>query len=269
MGLPVNLQNKIAIPDSTQKVNAQTQRPLRIMFVSNRLPRPDVGSSNVRVHNIVKLLAEAGHCIEYVHFARDNYDDDYIRQWQNKIAITSLDANATALVNHVYFDAPQPPDILWVTNLWAPSLFERMQEVVYWFRRLFPQTRIVIDTMDYHSKKYLRKYEYSKDKQDKILADQFAVLEEQLYPFGDRVITVTREESRAIASAIKGCNCSIIPNIHQPLLNLLSFDARANIVFIGSMQVNHNLDAVSLVRKRSIPIDSSTAARYRISHHGF
>jgi glycosyltransferase involved in cell wall biosynthesis len=261
MGAPVDFAKKLAIGDELLQDTAgaiqtiaRAEKPLRIMFVSSRLPRPDVGSSNVRVHNIVKILAEAGHAVEYVYFGKDASDEDYIRQWQNQIVFTQLEANATALVNHVHFNGAQRPDILWMTNLWSPSFLQMMQETAYWFRRLFPQVRLIIDTMDYHCKKYLRKYEYSKDEQDKLLAEQFAVLEERLYPFGDRVITVTDEECRSIASAIKGCECSTIPNIHQPLAKLPEFDARRNIVFIGSMRVNHNLDAVRWFVKEVFPL---------------
>jgi glycosyltransferase involved in cell wall biosynthesis len=229
---------------STRHRASGSQTPLRIMVVSNQVPSPDVGSSNVRVHEILKMLAASGHKVELVYFHRTDKTDPYIEQWKGAIKFTQVSNSATSLPNQVYFGASPKPDVLWVTNLWTPEFFARIHQACLWFRRLFPDVRIVIDTMDYHCKKYERKYEYSHDPQDQAKAREFAELEKQFYHVGDCVVTVTTAESRDIAAAMPGCNCTAVPNIHDILPQTPPFAARRDIAFIGSLQINHNLDGV-------------------------
>jgi|GEM_PF-3900470 len=216
---------------------------MRIMVISPRLPRYDVGSSNVRVHHILKLFVEAGHSVELVYYSDTASDARYIKEWQHQLDVTRLPGDGATLIGHVHF-AKRKPDIVWVTNLWDPNSLDSAYRFTKWVKETHPEIRVVIDTMDYHCKKYLRKYETSGNQTDMVLAQEFARLEKLAYPMADRIVTVTADEAENISSAIDGCQCSVIPNIHLPLEETPEFENRQHICFIGSLQINHNADAV-------------------------
>ena len=191
-------------------------KPLRITFVSNRLQGPDQGSSLVRVHNILKLLAAAGHSIDYLYFRKSDIKDKYANQFAGKINFTQLKLSAIDIMNHFNF-AAQKPDCVWFTNLWTPKFLQVVDDVAQWLKQSHPQTHLIVDTMDFHYKKHMRKYEFSHNADDMRIADEFLAIERRLYPLADKVVTVSEEESRDIAKAVPDCDLYVIPNIHTVL----------------------------------------------------
>ncbi|MDO8302977.1 MAG: glycosyltransferase, partial [Sedimentisphaerales bacterium] len=233
-------QNALKIEVSPQSISG---KPLRITFVSNRLPVPDRGSSNVRVNNILKLLVAAGHGIEYLYFGHSNSDKKYIAEFVGQIDFTCLNSSTADLINQFHF-AAQKPDYVWFTNLWTSKFIHAVSDVARWFRQSHPQIRLIVDTMDFHYKKHLRKYEFSQNADDLRIADEFLAIERSLYPLADKVITVTEEERCDIEKAIPDCNFAVIPNIHTMLVHTPPCSQRRNICFIGSLRINHNADAL-------------------------
>jgi glycosyltransferase involved in cell wall biosynthesis len=102
-----------------------------------------------------------------------------------------------------------------------------------------------MDTMDFHFKEFIRKYEYTKDPKDLILANEFLKYEKILYLAADTVVVISENEKRDIQDKIPGINnIQVIPNIHQISISTRPYHKRRNICFVGNFGNKHNVDAV-------------------------
>lgn len=215
----------------------------RIMIICPMLPRPDVGSSNVRVHRILEMLVEAGYGVEVLYFGQHEADRQYIASWGNQIATRHMGPKASELAGYIESAEPRPACI-WMTNIWEPAYCEAMQKVGEWLKQTLPDIALVVDTMDHHAAKHRRQFAYSRSDRDADRTARFETSEAKLYPLADRVITVTEDEKQSIAAAVPGCSLAVIPNIHTMRQDNPGFEARRNICFIGSLGIPHNLDGV-------------------------
>jgi glycosyltransferase involved in cell wall biosynthesis len=256
MTLPANLDSPIAAESGAtpaQPANAPTQYPEplatgktavgRILMICPSLPHPDAASSGNRVHNILKMLVEQGHTVEIIYFKGLEADPAYVESWGDRLTFTHLQEDISIVVGHLNLSRVLP-DCVWMTRLWTPETCEFMHTIACWMKRHIPQVRLVIDTMDYHSKKYMRKFAHSHDEMDRLLAERFKAVERHFYPLADRVVTVTENESNDIAADIPQCSCAVVPNIHDKAAVTGNFESRQHICFIGSLDLNHNADAV-------------------------
>jgi glycosyltransferase involved in cell wall biosynthesis len=98
--------------------------------------------------------------------------------------------------------------------------------------------------MDFHFKKFLRKYQYTKNRDDLKHAHDFLESERILYKAANSVIVVTEQEKYDINREIKGIDSvEIIPNIHEVSDITRPYGKRRNICFVGDFGNKHNVDA--------------------------
>ena len=98
--------------------------------------------------------------------------------------------------------------------------------------------------MDFHAKKFERKFGYSNDPNDLQTSRQFKSVEKSIYPMADCVVTVTKNEAEDILKAIpNSAPIAVVSNIHSVLDKPLPPNARDHICFLGNFNVNHNIDA--------------------------
>lgn len=214
-----------------------------ITFVSTTVPIYDVGSSNVRIFNTLKILIEMGYTIDFVHYKVTEADYKYIEEFNGKIRFSYVPIDFDDMLNHFSRSDVLNTDYLWLTNLWMDRDLQLAETLTDHFRQNNPETKIIADTMDFHYKKYIRKHQVSQKQHDLLSANMFFDLEKSLYSKVDSVLVVTSQEKHDILKHID-CNISVLPNIHEdPCLNV-PFDQRSNICFIGCMRIAHNKDAV-------------------------
>jgi glycosyltransferase involved in cell wall biosynthesis len=221
----------------------QTVDCLPILFICPTLPRPDVGSSNVRVHHILNILTGQGRKVDLIYFGQSADDQRYTDSWADRINIRHMAPKTSEVISLIESSQPRPACV-WMTNLWNPMFCESMYKVAKWLKKTLPGIPLVIDTMDHHAAKFRRQFEHSHSDGDEKIAKMFESVEAMFYPLADRIITVTETESRSISEAVPGCSFSIIPNIHILREGNPGFEARRNICFIGSLKITHNADAV-------------------------
>lgn len=216
---------------------------LKIAFISGTLPRFDIGSSDNRIHHIVKILAREGHKVDYLYYLETPKDEFYKRPYGADMNFVRL---GTAVQDFIsYFEKRDDVDCVWITNIWTAEYARPFIELCEWIRANRPGTKIIIDTMDFHYKKFLRKYEAFKDPQVLACANEFLEVEKKLYPLADEVITVSEPDKNDIHENIRReLNVGVVPNIHQVSASISGFDARKNLCFLGSFGVDHNADAV-------------------------
>ncbi len=238
---------------SVEKLDVNNSPKKHITFVSSTIPFYDVGSSNVRVHQIVKILIEKGYLIDFVYYNVTDCDCKYIEEYDGKVRFSFVPMFENNMLNHFSRADTMNTDCLWMTNLWHKNDLKVAKTLVDHFISVNPSTKIIADTMDFHYKKYLRKYQITGDLADQTLANGLLEYENIIYPQVDTVTVVTQQEKQDINKMID-CNVDIIPNIHEAISYNPDYNQRKNICFIGSMKITHNKDAVIWFISKVLPL---------------
>lgn len=240
--VPDELRSSVDIGELHNSIEANNCKGKKIAMLSDFMPRFDASSSQLRVSHIVKMLAACNYSIEYLYFVTDPKDDYYASEHRGDIRFCYLKSDPINIIQkliHIH------PDILWITNIWTTHYIQILKKIVPYLRENMPSMRIIFDTMDYHAKKYLRKYKASRNIEDLQTAQEFSEGEQFLYPLGNDIITVTEEEKNDIEQNIPNCPLvSVIPNVHIIKLQRNPFEPRNGLVFLGNFAVNHNYDAM-------------------------
>lgn len=159
-----------------------------ILFVSNYVPRFDIASSNLRIHQILKILCSQGHRLTYLHTIQTSHDAKYIQALPD-VHFRHLEMDALHGAEYIQ---TCKADTVWITNLWSLPYVGFVADLS---DRLRAAGQVMFaDTMDFHYKKYLRKYEADGNPDDLQTANSFLSLEKRIYRNSDRIITVTAEE---------------------------------------------------------------------------
>ncbi len=165
-------------------------------------------------------------------------------------AVPTVDGFRDYLLGH----GPGDPPVVWITNLWALDYTSFALQLTQWLRENRPQMRVIIDTMDLHYKKLLRRYQLSGRPQEREMAERFLGLERKLYPLADRVLAVTEVEKCDILAHAGPCRVEVIPNIHPVRPQSPDIHRRRHICFLGAFRIAHNLDAVHWFLKEVYPL---------------
>jgi len=241
--------------DWNQPVVTIATRPLRMTFVNICTPGFDVGSSNLRIYHILKILAAAGHKIDHLYFQLYANDKKYKAAFDCTVNFIKVQQTINSFSDYLYLNEVDMLDCVWITNIWSVDYLNFALQLTKWLKQNRPKTKVVIDTMDFHYKKFKRKFNVLHDYQDLQKAKKFLELEKQLYPIADAVLTVTEVEKSDILGNIgSNCNVSVIPNIHMVLAQSPPLHERKNICFIGSFHIRHNVDAVLWFLREVFPL---------------
>lgn len=242
-------------PDCNQPGAPCIAEPLRITFLNSCTPGFDRGSSNLRIYHILKILADGGHKIDHLYFSQNKDDQRYKSAFAGSVNFISMPADVKSILD--YFQRSKDiskMDCLWITNLWSVDYLNFALHLTRWMSLNQPQTKVIIDTMDFHYKKFMRKFNVSHNDQDLLQARRFLEVEKELYPLADEVLTVTEQDRRDILENIGSRpNVSVIPNIHKIPAQTTPLQQRKHICFIGALHTSHNADAVKWFLKEVFP----------------
>lgn len=226
-------------------------RGLRIALLSQWLPRFDASAAAERVHRIVQILLAFGAEVLYVHWATTNEDEKYRRAMEGvrlHRASRDVDAIAGAIAGF-------RPHVVWLTNVWTPELFQLVGNVGLRLRKHALAPAIVFDTIDFHAKKFQRKFGLSGDPKDAELAERFLRLEREFYPAADRVVVVTDGEREDLRAQIPDAPAvEILPTIHPVAPGGPGFAPRRHFAFLGNFRLDQNVDAVRLFVREVFPL---------------
>ena len=245
----------------------ERKRQLRITFVSDVLPVFDRTSANLRIYKILNILMNAGHNIDYLYFKKTDNDDKYKNAFAGAVNFVCLQPVIDNFINHFRSNVKQKIDYVWITNLWDTDYGRFAIALSKWLKANQSGTQIIVDTMDFHYKKLMRKYNISRDDKDLTQAKLFLEIEKQLYPLADSVLTVTEIEKREILENINSVrNITVIPNIHTILPQPRDFVRRRHICFLGALHIGHNADAVRWFLKEVFPfiVENSPDTQFHI-----
>ncbi len=173
------------------------------------------------------------------------FDLKYIKAFGKTVNICRFPFTVRSLAENI---SRNSFDVLWITEVWSVAKMNQMLQLVLLLRKKKPNLKIVLDTMDFHAKFYLRKYQISNNLEDLNTANNFFAEEQKLYPKVDCLVTVSSEESKNIREKIPDSaplmEIGIINRI-KTTQNFNPFISRKNIVFVGHYRSGlHNVDAV-------------------------
>lgn len=216
--------------------------PPSIAFVSNFLPRHDKTSADLRLYHIIKILLANKCKIEYIYCGKTSDDLKYSNDFLGDITFKYLPLK---LRDFQEIFAKKTYDFMWITNLWRVEYVRFMAKFTTLLKRENPFFKIIIDTMDFHYKEFIRKYDFTKNAKDLDCALEFYKNEKELYRAADQVVVISKKEQENISEKIAGIKSfKIIPNIHEINDFDIPFHQRRNICFTGHFGNKHNIDAV-------------------------
>ncbi len=213
-----------------------------ILFVSTYLPRFDKTAADFRLFNILNILLANKCKIEYIYHANTQCDASYEKALKGDINFTHLPLNQQ---DYNKIIAEKTPEYLWITNIWGINYITFMAQLSESLKKRCPSLKLIIDTMDFHFKEFLRKYEWTKNQDDLTRANEFLRNEEILYEAADTVIVISDKEKRDIQSTIMGAReIEIVPIFLEIFHSTRPYSKRRNICFVGHFGNKHNVDAV-------------------------
>lgn len=237
--VPKDIQERLAKLQNPLSIEGLDLTGLRIAMVNNFLPRHDISSAQLRILELVRILVSAGAEVTFWYFYGSENDEAYAKDLGIQATrIAPEPAQAAAAI------AAAKPQALWLTNLWATAFLQLQTEIMQHLQKLLPQAQMIMDTMDVHSRKYLRKYVLSHEPKDMTTAQEFLALEAKAYPQADAVVVVSPDEKKALMESVPHtAPVTIIPNIHRPVTTITPMAMRKDLVFLGNYDIAHNQDA--------------------------
>jgi glycosyltransferase involved in cell wall biosynthesis len=268
---PVNAEEPLKVQAvGTESAENTMTPPLKIAVVSVQTPAFDAGSSDLRLHHILRILLNRGHRIDYLFPVAGKSDEKYKSVYNNRIDFRKIEKTVESFAEYLMSKANDEPDAVWITNLWNIDYAVFALQIVRWLKQNRPHIRIIVDTMDFHYKKHMRRFELYHDPQDRDKAEHFLTLEKQLYHLADRVLTVTDVEKHDILADAPDARVEVFPNILDILRDGPDLRLRRHICFVGSFNVWHNRDAVIWFLKDIFPMirTQNPDVQFHIIGHG-
>lgn len=225
----------------------------RVCWVSDFLPRHDVSSSGLRVHELVKLIHGLKIEQTYIYFAQSPQDKNYLAGLDKKIRCIFSPFSEAGLTQQI---AKAKPDYLFLTNIWTTEYASMLaHSIIPFIRKFHKKTKIIVDTMDFHAKKHYRAYCSGKDRSELVKSELFMNLESSIYRNADQIVTVSETERTDIMAAISDCMpIRVISNIVYPSDEDIKISDRRHCVFLGNYDVSHNRDAVDWFLREIFPL---------------
>jgi len=237
-------------PGNQKQFNTPRKHDASVIVFDEVLPAPDRDAGSARMFLILQILARQYHTV-FVY--RTKLSDPRYEQslWQEGIETVDLIYYANAL-KHRNFKAAiiSRPDL---THTLLPSL-----------RKLAPQTKIVFDSVDAHSRRLVREYEVSGDDAVKRKADYYHKIEQEVVRGCDIIWCTSTEDEMALTTETTGKSVAIIPTIHPLHDSGKAFAERQNLLFIGNFNHTPNRDAVEFFVEKIFPLIRKTLPEVKL-----
>lgn len=239
------------VPPPSSEASAQRPYPSRIAVVSSRVPHHDRSSADNRIRHLVQMMRTGGTAVLFLHASPGSQTPEYAEGLGAGTALQALPLDARRFQQALTEFAP---DCVWFTNLWHLPYVEMVADLVETLKRN-TSLRCIVDTMDFHYKKYMRKYHRSQLPEDLSTAMHFWRLERRLYASADVAVTVTATDAADIQRAVAACApLQVVPNVHPSVFSTTPWEQRDHVCFLGNFAVNHNRDAAQEFACRVLPI---------------
>jgi len=247
-------------------------RRRRALVASYYLPQPDRDSGGRRLHDLILFLLEAGWDVDFVALHGIDKHAEYAQ---------SLRRQGVA----VHDDSPSDgADGSWVRNDGFAELVGRVSFdlaiLTFWpvaefymplLRKLSPQTRVVVDSVDVHFVRESRRITGDRDAspRERLLDRHYAtdlVSELNVYTAADTVLTVSMAERRLLETVLgDAVTVRDVPDCEDASPSPLPIDERSGLLLLGSYQHPPNVEALEFFCADVLPlIDPALLAKHPV-----
>lgn len=234
-----------------QRTSPGLHKRRSIVVVVPSIPKFDRNSSALRVQCILRAMSSRFSHIHLVHQAISEDDPLYRKSLPKNTDchhIPFRDNNVEAYLKQ------ERPEVLFITELFDLHFIQKCLRITKAVKTSNPECHVVLDTMDCHWKKYVRKALVSHHDSDWATAWRYLELETQLYPKADLLTVVTQDDGADIALSIEqSAPYAVLPNCYLLADQLPDFKQTSGLCFVGPASVNHNLDAMRHLRDTILP----------------
>ncbi len=240
-------------------------RGKRILIIDDLPPLPDRAAGSLRMYHTVKQMLALGYQVTYVHLT------GLALGGSADVHLAELRSAGVELVWFEYerwWDLRDTPSVQPVVERLIASLELPLRKVdlvyiCFWhiaryfmglIRKADPSVPILVDSMDVHFLRELRRAELLKDPKIKEAALQIKKQELAVYAQADAVTTVTEADRAILQKELPAKPIFIMTDVHDPRPLQNPFERRKDFLFVGNFNHNPNEDAVVFFVQRVFPL---------------
>lgn len=228
-----------------------TRKTGKLVVLAPSLPKYDRSSSGLRVAQLVRTLPQFAENLTFLYTAKSEFDPHFKRFLPDGVQYSHVPETPQDIADGL---TALDPDVLIVTDLFDREFIALCSDVLDRIRTQIPGCKIVLDTMDCHWKKYVRKALVSESPSDWQSGLRYMEVEQAIYPKANLLTVVSDADGNDIVQSIPGVpGYSVLPNCYELGQSLPEFEATQGLCFVGSANVNHNLDAMRHFRDDIYP----------------
>ncbi len=220
------------------------------------LPFFDRAAGSQKVFNFLKILKELNYHVTFIA-RNDRYRDIYVPILEQMgVEVYAGDPEAMRGAGALLEGVPQVPyDTIFQRNFDIAIVFfwHLAEHYLTMIRKHSPNTRVVVDTQDFHFLRNLREAESKKS--DELRRDTFdkRKFELAVYRQAERLWTVTEQDKQAIAGYVKNVPIDVMAHIPPQVDEIKSFDETRDLLFVGNFNHGPNIDAILWFCKEVMP----------------
>jgi GT2 family glycosyltransferase/glycosyltransferase involved in cell wall biosynthesis/tetratricopeptide (TPR) repeat protein len=227
----------------------------RILVVDPLMPMYDRASGSRRLHELLLLLAAAGHAVTFV--ARECAGEDRYRGPLEAAGVEVYDGDPDRLPQSRRARRLDLPGLLHETRYDVAILcfHDLAAQYMPLVREHSPLTRIAVDSVDVH---YVREEREAALTGDPVVAQRAAGTKKRelaTYAAADAVLVVTEEDRAALLAELPEADVHVVPNVHEPGVEDPSSPGdRDGLLFVGNFRHPPNADAVGWLCTEILPL---------------
>ncbi len=223
----------------------QAAKPRRALVCSYYLPQPDLDSASRRVYHLVDFLLDDGWQVTVSAVNPKHLDrhGNWLRQ--RGVAVCPYDE---ATLEQLFVTAPVDLAILGFWHVAEPIMNN--------IRRLSPDTRIIVDSMDLHFVRHARRLFSSTPGPHRLDANYGyeTFMELNVYGAADLVLTVSEKEADLVNDLTADPDLArMVPDCEDYPAAPEGFDQRRGMVFVGNFEHPPNADALQFLCEAIVP----------------
>ncbi len=213
----------------------ERQQSRRVLFSDYYLPMPDRDAGSARMYWLMQLAIQAGH--EVAFLALDGRGQEQYQQRLRAAGITLTVGEGRAPREILAALPGKVPEVAYISHYYTGAALAPV------IRELWPDCRVVIDSVDLHYLRLARQADVTGSASLRDEACRTRVEELAALALADVVIAVTEAEAAIIRLTMEQARVVVVPTIH-PVSRGLPFSARTGLVFVGNFLHHPNVDAV-------------------------
>lgn len=236
---------------SNVKAGSNRSRKPKLLVTFSEVPRSNTESGNVRMIAILKTLVKDYQVVLTFLHRREN-DEPHELELGRLGVETAWIGDFKRNFKNADFE---------LIILCFPHIAYYVHST---FKRMFPNARIIFDTVDVHFVRLEREFELTGNKLYAKDAARHKKIEAELAESADQVWCVTEDDRRNLQAVAPNAKIEIVPNIHALNRRGESFAARKDLLFIGNFNHRPNVDAVYYFLKEIFPLVLKTMPDVRL-----